>query len=187
MVIVVFQCYSESPESPDFFPEYPDFPENRGLTRTFRTFKHQISFASLLSVWTVISISLLCIAHHKHPISVILSCFSFCAKFGPKRTIDIQNQYAHIKGEYYKRSLIFLGYLLWDLFVLSSITKKGEIEGYLGSLRACLGNGGFKWMEEYWRGFWKILSYNGNFSTSMPFIPLHSTNSQTSPKWVLVI
>jgi hypothetical protein len=44
----------------------------------------------------------------KHPTSVILSCFSFCAKFGPKRTIDIQNQYAHIKGEYYKRSLNFI-------------------------------------------------------------------------------
>jgi hypothetical protein len=44
------------------------------------------------------SISLLSVARHKHPTSVILSCFSFCAKFGPKRTIDIQNQYAHIKG-----------------------------------------------------------------------------------------
>jgi hypothetical protein len=49
-------------------------------------------------------------------------------------------------------------------------------------LRACLGNGGFKWMEEDWRGFWEILNYNGNSSTSIPFIPLHSTNSQTSPK-----
>jgi hypothetical protein len=46
-------------------------------------------------------------------------------------------------------------------------------------LRACLGNGGFKWMEEDWRGFWEILTYNGNSSTPMPFIPLHSTNSQT--------
>jgi hypothetical protein len=49
-------------------------------------------------------------------------------------------------------------------------------------LRACLGNGGLKWMEEYWMGFWEILSYNGNSSTPMPFIPLHSTNSQTSPQ-----
>jgi hypothetical protein len=37
-------------------------------------------------------------------------------------------------------------------------------------------------MEEDWRGFWEILTYNGNSSTSMPFIPLHSTNSQTSPQ-----
>jgi hypothetical protein len=44
------------------------------------------------------SISLLSVALHKHPTSVILSCFSFFAKFGPKRTIDIQNQNAHIKG-----------------------------------------------------------------------------------------
>jgi hypothetical protein len=44
-----------------------------------------------------------------------------------------------------------------------------------------LGNGGFKWMEEDWRGFWEILTYNGNSSTPMPFIPLHSTDSQTSP------
>jgi hypothetical protein len=76
------------------------------------------------------SILLLHIAHHKHPTSVILSCFSLCAKFDPKRTIDIQNQYAIIKGEYYKRSLIFFDYLL----VLSSITKKGQIEEYLGPL-----------------------------------------------------
>jgi hypothetical protein len=45
-----------------------------------------------------------------------------------------------------------------------------------------LGNGGFKWMEEDWRRFWKILTYNGNSSTPIPFIPLHSTNSQTSPE-----
>jgi hypothetical protein len=44
-----------------------------------------------------------------------------------------------------------------------------------------LGNGGFKWMEEDWRGFWEILTYNGNSSTPMPFIPLRFTNSQTSP------
>jgi hypothetical protein len=48
-------------------------------------------------------------------------------------------------------------------------------------LRACLGNGGIKWMEEDWRGFWEILTYNGNSSTPVPFIPIHSTNSQTSP------
>jgi hypothetical protein len=27
-------------------------------------------------------------------------------------------------------------------------------------------------MEEDRRGFWEILTYNGNFSTPMPFIPL---------------
>jgi hypothetical protein len=58
------------------------------------------------------SILLLSVARHKHPTSVILSCFSFCAKFGPKRTIDIQNRYAHIKGEYYKSYLIFIVDLL---------------------------------------------------------------------------
>jgi hypothetical protein len=58
------------------------------------------------------SISLLSVARHKHPTSVILSCSSLCAKFVPKRTIDIQNQYAHIKGEYYKSYLIFIVYLL---------------------------------------------------------------------------
>jgi hypothetical protein len=47
-----------------------------------------------------------------------------------------------------------------------------------------LGNGEFKWMEENWRGFWEILTYSGNFSTPMPFIPVHSTDSQTSPKQV---
>jgi hypothetical protein len=52
----------------------------------------------LLSVQTVMSISLLPVAHHKHHSSVTLSCFSLCAKFGPKRTIDIQNLYAHIEG-----------------------------------------------------------------------------------------
>jgi hypothetical protein len=36
-------------------------------------------------------------------------------------------------------------------------------------------------MEEDWRGFWEILTYNGNSSTPIPFIPIHSTNSQTSP------
>jgi hypothetical protein len=112
LVIVVFYWYYESLDSLDFFPEYPDFLENPGLARTFQTFKHQISFAFLLSVWTVMSISLLPVAHHKHPTSVIFSCFSLCAKFGPKRTIDIQNQYAHIKGECYKRILIFFDYLL---------------------------------------------------------------------------
>jgi hypothetical protein len=54
--------------------------------------------------------------------------------FGPNRTIDIQDQNAHIKGEYYKKLLIFNVYLLYDLSVLSSITKKGEIEEYLGPL-----------------------------------------------------
>jgi hypothetical protein len=58
------------------------------------------------------SISLLPVAHHTHPTSVILSCFSLCAKFGPKRTIDIQNQYARIEGEYYKSYLMFIDYLL---------------------------------------------------------------------------
>jgi hypothetical protein len=50
------------------------------------------------------------------------------------------------------------------------------------ALRACLGNGEFKWMEEDLRGFWEILTYSGNSSTPMPFIPVHSTDSQTSPK-----
>jgi hypothetical protein len=49
-------------------------------------------------------------------------------------------------------------------------------------IRACLGNGGFKWIEEDWRGFWEFLTYSGNSSTPMPFIPGHSTVSQTSPK-----
>jgi hypothetical protein len=49
-------------------------------------------------------------------------------------------------------------------------------------LKACLGNGGFKWMEEDGRGLKGILTYNGNSSTPMPFIPLHSTYSHTSPK-----
>jgi hypothetical protein len=53
---------------------------------------------------------------------------------GPNRTFDIQNQNAHIKGEYYKNFQIFIVYLLYDLAVLSSITKKGEIEEYLGPL-----------------------------------------------------
>jgi hypothetical protein len=42
-------------------------------------------------------------------------------------------------------------------------------------LRACLGNGGIKWMEEDWRGFWEILTYNGNSPPQyhlFPFIPL---------------
>jgi hypothetical protein len=54
--------------------------------------------------------------------------------FGPNRTIDIQDQNAHIKGEYYESFLIFIVYLLYDLSVLSSITKTGEIEEYLGPL-----------------------------------------------------
>jgi predicted nucleotidyltransferase len=58
------------------------------------------------------SISLLSVARHKHPTGVILSCFSLCAKFVPKRTIDIQNQYAHIEWEYYKSYLMFIDYLL---------------------------------------------------------------------------
>jgi hypothetical protein len=32
--------------------------------------------------------------------------------------------------------------------------------------------------------FWKILTYSGNSSTPMPFIPVHSTDSQTSPSVV---
>jgi hypothetical protein len=48
---------------------------------------------------------------------------------------------------------------------------------------ACLGNGGFKWIEGDWRGFWEILTYNGNSSTPMPFFLSHSTDSRTSP-WV---
>jgi hypothetical protein len=60
-----------------------------------------------------------------------------------------------------------------------------EIAGYW--LRACLGNGGIKWMEEDWRGFWKILTYNGNFSTPIPFIPIHSTNSQTNPNCLCIV
>jgi hypothetical protein len=37
-----------------------------------------------------------------------------------------------------------------------------------------------KWMEEDGRRFWEILTYNGNSSTPIPFIPPRSTNSQTS-------
>jgi hypothetical protein len=44
------------------------------------------------------STPLFSVARHEHPTSVILSCFSLCAKFGPKRTIDIQDQNAHLKG-----------------------------------------------------------------------------------------
>jgi hypothetical protein len=36
------------------------------------------------------------VARHKLPTVVILSCFFWCAKFGPNRTIDIQDQNAHI-------------------------------------------------------------------------------------------
>jgi hypothetical protein len=54
--------------------------------------------------------------------------------FGPNRTIDIQDQNAHIKGGVLQKLLIFIDYLLYDLSVLSSITKKGEIEEYLGPL-----------------------------------------------------
>jgi hypothetical protein len=54
------------------------------------------------------------------------------------------------------------------------------------SLRACLGNGGIKWMGEDWRGFWEILTYNGNSSTPIPFVPIRSTDSQTSPKEISV-
>jgi hypothetical protein len=61
------------------------------------------------------SISLFSVAHHEHPTSVILSCFSFCAKFGPKGTIDIQNQNAHIKGEYSK---------VFDIHCLSIVRLK---------------------------------------------------------------
>jgi hypothetical protein len=68
--------------------------------------------------------------------------------FGPNRTIDIQDQNADSKGGVLQKLLIFIVYLLYDLSVLSSITKTGEIEEYLGPLRACLGNGGFKWIEE---------------------------------------
>jgi hypothetical protein len=32
------------------------------------------------------------------------------------------------------------------------------------------------------KGILEILTYSGNSSTPMPFIPLHSTNSETSPK-----
>jgi hypothetical protein len=93
-----FSLVFRKPGESELFPGVPVSPEIPGQARTFRTFEHQISFASLLSAWTVICISLLPVAHHKHPTTVILSCFSFCAKFGPNRTIDIQNQYAHIKG-----------------------------------------------------------------------------------------
>jgi hypothetical protein len=48
--------------------------------------------------------------------------------------------------------------------------------------RACLGNGGIKWMEDDCRGFWEILTYSGNSSTPIPFIPIHSTKSQISPQ-----
>jgi hypothetical protein len=42
-------------------------------------------------------------------------------------------------------------------------------------------------MEEDWRGFWEILTYNGNSSTPIPFILIHSTSSQTSPQRVLIM
>jgi hypothetical protein len=66
-------------------------------------------------------------------------------------------------------------------FSAIAISYRGQISGRFISLRACLGNGGSKWMEEDWKGFWEILTYNGNSSTPIPFIPLHFTNSQTSP------
>jgi hypothetical protein len=90
-----FSLGSESPESPDFSRS----------NRIFWRIREWLGHSRLSSIKFLF-------ASHKHPTSVILSCFSLCAKFGPKRTIDIQNQYAHIKGEYYKRSLIFLDYLL---------------------------------------------------------------------------
>jgi hypothetical protein len=52
----------------------------------------------LLSAWTVICISLLSIAHPKHPSSVILSCFPSCAKFGPNRTIDFKINMHILRG-----------------------------------------------------------------------------------------
>jgi hypothetical protein len=45
----------------------------------------------------------------------------------------------------------------------------------MSTLRACLGNGGFKWMEEDWRGFWKfwlIVEIPPPQCPSFPFIPL---------------
>jgi hypothetical protein len=41
-------------------------------------------------------------------------------------------------------------------------------------------------MEEDCRGFWEILTYTGNSSTPIPFIPLHCTNSQTGPESLTV-
>jgi hypothetical protein len=70
---------------------------------------------------------------------------------------------------------------------LSSITKKGEIEEYLGPLRACLGISGTTGNEGYWGGGISIISQNFSKSLSIPFYPLESSISQTRPKWVLVI
>jgi hypothetical protein len=39
-----------------------------------------------------------------------------------------------MQGEYYTMFSIFIDYLLYDLNVLSSITRRGEIEEYLGPL-----------------------------------------------------
>jgi hypothetical protein len=57
-------------------------------------------------------------------------------------------------------------------FIIKTKSIPKTVERDRRSLRACLGNGGFKWMEENCRGFWEILTYNGNFSTPMPFVPL---------------
>jgi hypothetical protein len=85
--------------------------------------------------------SLISVAHHKHPTYVILSCLSLYAKFVPKRTIDIQYQSAHIKGEYYKSSNIHcLSIVRLKCVVINH--QKGEIEEYLGPLS------GFWWFND---------------------------------------
>jgi hypothetical protein len=48
------------------------------------------------------SISLLSVARHKHPLVQYSLVSLFVQNFGPNRTIDIQDQNAHIKGEHYK-------------------------------------------------------------------------------------
>jgi hypothetical protein len=65
--------------------------------------------------------------------------------------------------------------------------KKGEIEEYLGPLRACLGISGMKGNEGHWGGEISIISQNFPKSPSILFHPLESSISQTSPKWVLVV
>jgi hypothetical protein len=73
------------------------------------------------------------------------------------------------------------------LEILTQIIKEvkwPQLSLFICQIRACLGNEGFKWMEEDWRGFWEILTYNGNSSTPMPFIPL-IPNKPLGANWLL--
>jgi hypothetical protein len=60
------------------------------------------------------------------------------------------------------------------------LRARDSVQGF--PLRACLGISGMKGNEGYWGGEISIITQNFTKSPSILFHPLHSTNSQTSPK-----